>query len=125
MDEFYLPEDIIEWISLKKSEYLSRLIQNVGPNDFPFEEYHRYDNLIASTISTPDWSVEIMDDDQKVKTYCRHYSEDQAFHQIILGVVLSDQEEKDIFVPIISFVTRDEALVKLFSTGKVSRPILN
>ena len=125
MDEFYLPEELAEWVGLKKSEYLSRLIENVSPQDFPFEEYHRFEDLIMGTLSTPDWSVEILEDNQKVKTFCKLYLEPERFHQVVIGVLISDQNDQDVFVPILSFVTRDESLMKIFSGGKIVRPILN
>ncbi len=125
MDEFYLPEDVVEWICLKKSEYLSRLIENVTQSDFQFEDYSRYDDLIPSTLSVPDWSVEVMEDGFKLKTFCRQFHDQVSFHQMVIGVLVEDQNKKDVFVPIISFVTKDELLVKIFSGGKLPRPTLN
>ena len=125
MDEFYLPEDIAEWLGLKKSEYLSKLIENLGPHDFQFDEYHRFEDLIMGTLSHPDWSVEILEDNQNVKTFCKLYLEPERFHQMIVGVLIADQNQQDVFVPILSFVTREESLVKIFSGGKIVRPILN
>lgn len=125
MDEFYLPEDIVEWIGLKKSEYLSRLIENMESDDFQFEDYHRFDEQIPATISTPDWSVETMDDGKKVKTFCRSYKDKETYHQIVVGAVIEDQGKNDVFVPIITFITKKDNLVKLFSAGKISRPLMN
>jgi hypothetical protein len=125
MDEFYLPEDVIEWLGLKKSEYLSKLIENVQADDFQFEEYHQFEDLISSTISLPDWSVEVLEDDRRIKTYYRLYSDEKAFYQVISGLIVEDQNKNDVFVPILSFVTRHEELVKIFCGGKMNRPLLN
>jgi hypothetical protein len=125
MDEFYLPDEIIEWIGLKKSEYLSILIENVSPSDFQFEDYHRFDDHIPATLSLPDWSVEVLEDSYKVKTFYRMYSDQKAYYQVVMGVLVPDQNKNDVFVPILSFVTREEALVKIFCGGKMNRPLMN
>jgi len=125
MDGFYLPEDIIEWLCLKKSEYLSKLIENVPAHDFQFEEYLRFEEFIPATLSLPDWSTEILEDNQKIKTFCRTFAEPEVFHQVVIGALIPDQEKNEVYVPIISFVTRTEILLKIFSNGKMSRPVLN
>lgn len=125
MDEFYLPEDVIEWLGLKKSEYLSRLIEHIDQDDIQFEEYLRFDELIPSTLSLPDWSIETLEDNQRVKTFCRTFADPEVLHQIVIGALVPDQEQRDVFIPIISFVTRKEKMVNLFSAGKISRPTLN
>jgi hypothetical protein len=125
MDEFYLPEEIVEWLGLKKSEYLSRLIVNIKPDDFQFEEYLRFEKYLPETLSLPDWSLETIEDNQKVKTFCRTYADPEVFHQIVIGALIQDQESADVFIPILSFVTKDESLIKIFSAGEGPRRILN
>ena len=125
MDEFYLPEDLVEWIGLKKSEYLSRLIQNAPDHDIPFETYHTYDRLIHSTLSLSDWNVEFEEDNQRIKIYCRSHSEEEAFYQIIVGVIILDQSQSEVLVPILTYVTRFESMTGLFNGGKPQRPPLN
>ncbi len=126
-EDFYIPEEIAEWVSLKKSEYLSKLIQNQPSNDVGFEEFHLYDRLIAGTIETPDKAFEAEVDQEKVRTYVKSYQESFSFHQVVIGVVLDDKERRaNVFVPIISFVTKNVELVKEFSVGEViTRPTLN
>ena len=125
MDEFYLPEDMIEWLSLKKSEYLSKLILAVTEDDIPFEEYTQFDELIPATLSQPDWSAETIEDRQRIKTFFRTFADPERLYQIVIGVLVPDQNKNDVFVPIITFVTRKEGLVRHFNAGKISRPTLN
>ena len=125
MDEFYLSEDDLEWLSLKKSEYLSRLIENAKPDDIQFEEYQNFEEFIPGTLTLPDWNAEIIEDKQKIKTFCRTYADPEIFHQVVIGALIPDQDKNEVFVPIISFVTRTEELIKVFSDGRVFRPILN
>lgn len=125
MDEFYLPEEIVEWLGLKKSEYLSKLIVNIDPNDFQFEEYLRFEEYLPETLALPDWSVETLEDNQRVKIFCRTFANPEVFHQVVIGALIPDQEKVDVFIPILSFVTKYESLIKLFSAGEVPRRILN
>lgn len=126
-DDFLIPEEVAEWINLKKSEYLSKLIQTQAPGDYGFEEFHLYDTFIPGTIETPDKAFETSVDRMKVRTYLRTYKEKTLFHQLVIGVVVDDKEKKaSVFVPILSFVTRHDELVKSFCEGEViARPTLN
>ena len=125
MDEFYLPEETVEWLSLKKSEYLSKLIENIADDDIQFEEYTRFDELIPATLSQADWTSEWVEDKQKIKSFFRTFADPEVLHQVVVGALVPDQHHNDVFIPIISFVTRTEAMVGLFNAGKISRPTLN
>lgn len=126
-DDFYVPEEVAEWIGLKKSEYLSKLIQFQGVNDISFEHFHLYDDYVPGTIERPDKMYESEDDDQTLRTYIKTYSERSGFHQVVIGVLLDDKEKNaDVFIPIITFVSRESELIKEFSQGTViGAPILN
>ena len=126
-DDFFIPEDMAEWIGLKKSEYLSRLIQNQPRGDFKFEEFHLFDVHIPSTIENPDKAFEFKEDEHTQRTYLRTYNDKVIFHQIVVGVLVDDKQNKaSVFVPIICFVTKDDRLVAEFTRGEViSRPVLN
>ena len=125
-DDFYIPEEIVEWINLKKSEYLSKLIQHQTSDDFGVEEFHLFDSTLPDTIENPDKTFELVEDGQIVRTYLRTYKMKEKFHQLVIGVLVQDKKlEANVFVPILSFVTRKDELVKEFSVGQVSRPTLN
>lgn len=125
MDEFYLPEEILEWLGLKKSEYLSKLITNIRPDDYQFEEYLSFEEYIPQTLSLPDWSLETLEDKQKVKTFCRTFANPEVFHQVVIGALIPDQDKLDVFIPILTFVTKSEDLIKLFCAGDLPRRTLN
>lgn len=126
-DDFYIPEEIAEWIGLKKSEYLSKLIEKQVPGDIGFEHYHLFDDYVPGTIENPDKTYESNVDDQSVRTYIKTYSERSGFHQVVIGVVLDDKKNHaDVFVPIITFVSRESEIVKIFTVGTVANgPTLN
>ncbi len=116
-----------EWIGLKKSEYLSKLIQNQKSDDFKFEEYHLFDKHIPTTIENPDKAFESLEDDNTVRIYLRSYNEKVVFHQVVLGVLIDDKQNKaHVFVPILCFVSKHDELIREFTHGDViTRPTLN
>lgn len=126
-DDFFIPEDIAEWIGLKKSEYLSKLIQHQPKDDFKFEEFHLFDGHIPTTIENPDKAFEYKEDEQTVRLYLRSYNEKGVFHQVVLGVLIDDKQSKaSVFVPIICFVSKNDELIREFTHGEViTRPTLN
>lgn len=126
-EDFYIPEELIEWVSLKKSEYLSKLIQMQTSQDIGFEEFHLFDKHIPETIEGPDKAFETEEDQQKVRIYVRSFSGEFNFHQVVIGVVMDDKETKsNVFIPIITFVSKNVDLVKEFCVGEViTRPTLN
>lgn len=126
-EDFFIPEEVVEWIGLKKSEYLSRLILEQKSGDIPFEEFHLYDSYVQGTIEQPDRTYQMKDEDQRIRTYVKSYENKSLFHQVVIGVLLEDKStNSDVFVPIITFVSRDGELTKSFSMGDaLSRPVLN
>ncbi|WP_408096234.1 hypothetical protein ACJVC5_14435 [Peredibacter sp. HCB2-198] len=126
-DDYLIPEEIAEWIGLKKSEYLSKLIVQVAPDDFGFEKYHEFSDLVSGTIESPDKVFEGTEDNQKIRTYIRSYNQGQNFHQVVLGTVVVDKDSSsEIFIPILVFVSKKDELVRSFCVGKVvSQPTLN
>lgn len=125
-DDFYIPEEMAEWIGLKKSQYLSKLIEQQEAGDISFEEFHQFESFVITTIERPDKSFEKMEDDQIIRTYVRSYSERSGFHQVVVGVMIIDNDKSVVFVPILFFVSRKDALISSFCDGKVlSTPTLN
>lgn len=118
-DDFLIPEDVAEWIGLKKSEYLSRIIQNQELDDISFENFHEFDDFVMGTIENPDKTYESEEDDQRIRTYIRSYSEKSGFHQVVIGVMLDDQSRAFVFIPIITFVSQKDNLIKEFAQGEV------
>jgi len=114
MDDFYLADDVLEWLSLKKSEYLSRLIEHSASGDFEFQQFMEFDELIPNTLSSPDYVHDSTEDGYRVKTFVKTYHEKGVFQQILMGALLPDQNKQDVFVPILALVTRKEEVVRLF-----------
>ncbi len=126
-DNFLVPEEVAEWIGLKKSEYLSELIQLALPGDFDFAEYHQFNHLVPETIQDADRVFQSSADQFELRTFVKSYSLPTHLHQVVIAVMLPDLKTKDlVLVPILCFVTRKDELAKKFSVGKlISRPTLN
>lgn len=119
-EEFLISEELAEWIGLKKSQYLSKLVERWAPGDISFEAYTLFDSFISNTIEQPDKVYELLEDDRKVRTYVKTFTERSGFNQLVLGVVVEDGKNSAyVFIPIITFVTRSHELVKAFSDGTV------
>lgn len=126
-DKYSIPDEVEEWIGLKKSEYLSMLIENMGQGDFGFEEFHLFDHKIQETVERPDRSYEEVKDGYSVHTYVRTYSDVKMFHQVVVGCMYQDKKNQvEVLLPILTFVTRSEVVVGKFSVGRpMARPTLN
>lgn len=126
-EDFLIPDEIAEWIGLKKSEYLSKLIEKQIAGDIGFEQFHLFDSFISSTIEFPDKAYESEEDNQIIRTYIRSYNDRGHFHQVVVGVVIDDKKNNaDVFVPILCFASRKDELVREFCVGEViTRPTLN
>ena len=117
-EDFYIPEETAEWIGLKKSEYLSKVIEIQDAADIGFEEFHLFDDFVMGTIERPDKTYEFEDDRQRIRSYVKTYAEKGSFHQVVVGVMLNDQDKAWVFIPILTFVTKNEKLVKEFGKGE-------
>lgn len=126
-EKFHIPDEVHEWLGLKKSEYLSKLIENQTPDDFGFEEFHLFDQKIQETVENPDKSFEETQDSYNIRTYFKTYSDARMIHHVVIGSIYEDKENKvEVFLPILTFVTRKEELLEVFSVGTVvTRPTLN
>jgi hypothetical protein len=126
-EKFIIPEELEEWIGLKKSEYLSVLIQNMIPEDFGFEDFHLYDEKLPDTVESPDRSFVDTVDGHLLQTFVRTYSDEKMFHHVVIGTTHVDKKnELEAFLPIISFVTRSEEVVGIFSVGRcLQKPTMN
>lgn len=126
-EEFYLTEEAAEWIGLKKSESLSRLIMQMQEDDFGFEEFHRFDHLIPGTLEKPDRSYQNAGDTFRMLVFVKTYFEGETFHQVVVAASLPDQNSKaEVLVPVLTFITRKEDVVKQWTTGEpLARPTLS
>ncbi len=126
-EDFLLSEEAAEWIGLKKSEYLSKLIVQISSSDIGFEQYHEFDHLIPETLLHPDRAYEDDSETYKLRISVRTWEDKFPFHQIVLTAMIPDLTSKqDVHVPVLTFVTRSAEVLKEWCFGNpLPRPTLN
>jgi len=117
-ENFFINEETVEWIALKKSEYLSQLIIDFTDDDYDFEDFHLFDSYITSTLDKPDEIYRSFEDDQEINIFYRTYKNDLEFHQIIISLVILDENNQKVVIPILTFVTKKHDLVLKWCTGE-------
>lgn len=106
-------EEFLEWVGQKKSEYLSWLITEQGPDDLGFETYHQFDHLIQSTVERPDESWITSKEDYPLRIFHRTY----AREDLVQIVVLASEKTPGEALPILSLVTRSAKVIAHFRIG--------
>lgn len=115
-DDGDFSEEFLEWIGLKKSEYLSWLITNLETHDFGFESFHQFDHLIGGTLERPDEIWYSKSEDFPLQFFHKSYPRED----LTQVVVLASEESKEEGVPILSIVTRSEKIASFFKQGQRS-----
>jgi hypothetical protein len=115
-DEGDFSEEFLEWVGLKKSEYLSWLITELGSDDFGFETFHKYDHLIASTLERPDEIWYSKAEDFPLQFYHKFYSQEN----LIQIVVMAMEKNRPQGIPILSVVTKFQKIASFFKQGQRS-----
>jgi len=121
MSEIYLNEEDIEWMGLKKSEYLSLLIQNQTSDDYSFADFHLYDHLIPQTLKEPEWVSSVRENKYILKMFCKSHHGEKNLYQVVIGFVAEEKIDDEVFVPILTFVTKDVSLAEQFKSGEVKK----
>lgn len=125
-ENFFIDEETVEWISLKKSEYLSQLIIDLSVDDYGFEDFHLFDSYMTSTLDKPDEIYKSFDDNREINIFHRAYKNEVEFYQIIISLALLDDNQQRVIIPILTFVTKREDLLLKWCIGeKVLKTIRN
>lgn len=109
-------EEFMEWVGLKKSEYLSWLITELDTSDFGFESFHKFDHLIGSTLERPDEIWYSKSEDYPLRFFHKTFPRDD----LIQIVVLASEDSKSTVIPILSVVTKFPKIASYFKQGQRS-----
>lgn len=111
-----ISDDIEEKLGLLKSTFLSEIIANQKNDDFDFADFLKFDEQIEGVLTAPDeiWSYE-----KEVDVFVKYFMHEgkRASHIILM---LRETNQNPLMV-ILSFVTKDEDLRKLFCRGDKKR----
>ena len=127
-DEFYLPEDTVEWIAQKKSELLAWILQNQSEADIPFEEHEDFSERIPETLSSPDEDRSQKWEGQEVRIQIKMFDDDGVYWMFVVSLmspVLNAPTKGDVMVPILAIPTWETKWLRHWLRGNpvAGRPI--
>lgn len=120
--EAEIPQDALEDLELKKSEYLADLLDRRSEDDIAFEEFSRYDEFLPMSLEDPD-EVYAMEDENgdDIHTYIKSFQAfGKAFFYVVvcMRVSIKAPEDHDALLPVISFPSTDQNLYKDYAVGE-------
>jgi hypothetical protein len=115
-DSLYLSQEIVEWLSQKKSEFLAWLIGNMPSHDIPIETYHSYDGEIENTILHPQYHYSYDWCDQKLSVFARHDTKNALWFVLISVEITTNQDT--VFYPLIFIPTKSKEWISTWFQGE-------
>ena len=115
-DGLYLTQDMVEWLSQKKSEFLAWLIEHIPQNDLKIESYHSYDDQIEATMLDPDYHYRYDWSDQKLSIFVRHDHEKTSLWFVMISVEISTKEDV-VYYPLLFIPTKDKSWLNYWFQG--------
>jgi hypothetical protein len=120
--EISLPEDVVEDIEMKKSEYLAKLLETRSEEDVPFENFPEYDEYLPMVLDEPDEIYSQTDESgDDVKVFIKSFKiKKQTFFYIAIciEVALPELEEQKALLPVLGFPSHDANLYKEYAYGE-------
>lgn len=119
-DEFYLPEDTVEWIAQKKSELLAWVLQHQAEGDIPFEEHEDFADRIPATLSSPDEDWAQKWEGQSVRIQLKMFEDDGVYWMFVVSLlspVINAPGSGDVMVPILAIPTWETKWLRTWLRG--------
>jgi len=120
-DDFYLPDETVEWIAQKKSELLAWVIQHRHDDDIPFEEFGDYAERLPETLTQADETWEQVWDGHPIQVQIKMFEQDETVWMFVVSMkapVMNEEEEGDVIVPVLVLPTRQTVWLKKWLTGQ-------
>jgi hypothetical protein len=112
-DDFYLPDETIEWLGLKKSSLLAWIIEHRPDSEFPLEQYDQHQDQLPEIIQSPDIVYEQMWDHFPVAIHLKNIQKKWMLSFLFKCPVLNENDKESqitipqdriVFVPILLVV---------------------
>lgn len=118
-DEFYLPEETVEWIGQKKSELLAWVIQHRHDDDIPFEEFGDYAERVTETLTSADETWEQRWDGHTIQVQLKQFEGDETVWLFVISLKapVVNEEEGEVMVPVLVLPTKHTAWLRRWLTG--------
>lgn len=123
-DDFYLPDETVEWVAQKKSEMLAWVIQHRHDDDIPFEEFGDYADKVQETLMQADETWEQVWDGHNIQIQLKMFEADEVVWLFVLSLkapVLNEETEGDVLVPILVLPTRHTVWLKHWLKGDMTQ----
>lgn len=117
MDNDKLNDDLVEWLSQKKSEWLGELIAHQPQDDLNFDQLHHYDGELDGISRDFDESFDWIEDKIPLKTYLKFLQGKRP--TIIVAICLEANHQT---LPVFFFATYYRSVADLFCRGKYFTP---
>lgn len=118
-DEFYLPEEIAEWVDQKKSELLAWVIQHRDDGDVPFEEFGAYGENVEGVLLGADESWAQRWEGHEVRILLKHFEDDALWLFVVCYCAPVEGKPTDqVLVPILVLPTRHTAWLRSWLRGE-------
>jgi len=121
-EEISIPEDVVEDIEMKKSEYLAKLLEARKEEDVPFEKFPEYDEFLPLVLDEPD-EIYSQEDDHgdNVKVYIKSFKikKNTFFYiAICIEIDIPEMENHKALLPVLGFPSQDSELYKEYAFGE-------
>ena len=119
-DEFYLPEDTVEWIGQKKSELLAWILDTQSMDDIQVEDHENYAHRIPETLSHPDESWLQRWDGYEVIINLKMFQEKDHFWMFTVAMKspVMNQADGEVLVPILAIPTWERKWLSPWLNGE-------
>jgi hypothetical protein len=120
-DEFYLPEETVEWIAQKKSELLAWVIQHRHDDDIPFEEFTEYTERVSQALVEADESWQQVWDGHNIQISLKQFEEETSVWLFVISLkapVANEDEDSDVLVPVLVLPTKHTGWLKKWLSGE-------
>lgn len=128
-DTLYLPEELLEWMELQKSELLAWVLERRPNNDISFEAFEKFQELIPEILQIPDAKREKRIDGKDLVFLRKQFLNiEKGLHGIVVAVkvVVENQENEEVLLPILFVPTRKTDWATEWFDGAVSvKPLLH
>ena len=119
-DEFYLPEETVEWIGQKKSELLAWVIQHRHDDDVAFEEFADFAERVPETLAEADETWEQKWDGHTIQISLKQFESDETVWMFVVSLkapVMNEEDEGEVLVPVLVLPTKHTGWLKRWLTG--------
>lgn len=120
-DEFYLPEETVEWIGQKKSELLAWVIQHRHDDDIPFEEFSEFTDRVPQALAEADETYQQTWDGHSIQISLKQFEEESIVWLFVVSLKAPAEnldDDSEVLVPVLVLPTKHTGWLKHWMNGE-------